>query len=973
MADQDTIICIGSSNMAGFLANLYDVPAADYLRWTSQLTPTPSTPTRPYVFQVPGVRCWTPRRPYSLNAQRDLVTVGGGSNTTVVEYGGAAIGAPSVSVDMWMFVREGTGRGNLRKITSVVGQTIFVAPVMSPTPAVDDTIVVLQDSHSLHSVSADLLTITKVAGTTPNFTAADIGRFVSFFDSAPGGDISRKVIAQTDDTLTFDQPLSAFPTVASAAGTARVVTFNGTAETVQLTAHGFVAGTPVVFTGGTPPVEVVPGTTYYVVNPTANDFQLAATLGGAFFPFTGNGSGTTVVQRIQVVAFNGLSEVVTLAAHGFAAAQPLVFEGGTPPPEILPRTVYYAIPLTADTFLLATTAQNALSAVNFAFTGDGTGTTTVRAVQNGFCVLSGANAVHDLATMQPPRAVLQDLTFTLDEVTPVYLTGLDYTNWDFTAWTSPRALSFDPTINSVAELSFHVKSKTAQPLVVLQLGVSASMISTFPLDTNTARTLVGPLHDITSLDFSPASPQGIYEILTSAIDSTRALIEAEGNTMKVRGIFINLFDNDPTADIQRTQRLGANTRLLRNALYAYLGEEVPWIMSGPSAYAGGPGAPSNERVYAQLFAIAAEHPLCGVVDTRKGFTYAEDNAHLSALSQIKLGQEFFRVWEPIHESLVGPTSASDLAKVALCNRALAAVGDVPNLTSLDPPEGSVHASSCALLCEQAVKLVATARHWTFADRRVALAKIELVGPLADVASNLISTGMPHGLKNGSPVSFVLIGTSLPAPLQQNTTYYAVEVTPMAFGVASTPGGAAINLTTAGSGEWEVRKESDRTGYRCMYALPAGCAVERAVLPPGAPDDALATVGGSLGRSELGSGFVTASVGGLNFAVDASYFGERNPIPFKRATNLAGEQVIYTDLSPAELLFTGRLDDATLWPPEFEQAVEAMLTSYLFGSVKKDPKQALEYLQIARFHVSEASRIDSQRAPVVQPNRFPLAR
>lgn len=61
------------------------------------------------------------------------------------------------------------------------------------------------------------------------------------------------------------------------------------------TAHGLVAGTPVVFTTtGTLPAGVSLNTTYYVIASglTANDFKVSATLGGSTIDVTDTGTGT---------------------------------------------------------------------------------------------------------------------------------------------------------------------------------------------------------------------------------------------------------------------------------------------------------------------------------------------------------------------------------------------------------------------------------------------------------------------------------------------------------------------------------------------------------------------------------------------------------------------------------------------------------------------------------------------------------
>lgn len=61
---------------------------------------------------------------------------------------------------------------------------------------------------------------------------------------------------------------------------------------VNWVAHGQVAGTPVSFaTTGTLLTGLVAGSTYYVLNPTPNAFNVSATVGGAAIALTGSQSG----------------------------------------------------------------------------------------------------------------------------------------------------------------------------------------------------------------------------------------------------------------------------------------------------------------------------------------------------------------------------------------------------------------------------------------------------------------------------------------------------------------------------------------------------------------------------------------------------------------------------------------------------------------------------------------------------------
>jgi hypothetical protein len=72
-------------------------------------------------------------------------------------------------------------------------------------------------------------------------------------------------------------------------------------------------------------------------------------------------------------------------------------------------------------------------------------------------------------------------------------------------------------------------------------------------------------------------------------------------------------------------------------------------------------------------------------------------------------------------------------------------------------------------------------------------------PPASASTNAVELD-GHGFAEGDPVSFRAEGGgSLPSPLVAGTTYYAKPTSESYFQVAASPGGAAIDLTTAGSG------------------------------------------------------------------------------------------------------------------------------------------------------------------------------
>ncbi len=68
----------------------------------------------------------------------------------------------------------------------------------------------------------------------------------------------------------------------------------------------------------------------------------------------------------------------------------------------------------------------------------------------------------------------------------------------------------------------------------------------------------------------------------------------------------------------------------------------------------------------------------------------------------------------------------------------------------------------------------------------------------DVTANAMALGN-HEFATGDPLVFrAEMGGSMPAPLVAGTRYYALALTDGAFQVSATVGGAAIDLTAAGS-------------------------------------------------------------------------------------------------------------------------------------------------------------------------------
>jgi hypothetical protein len=82
----------------------------------------------------------------------------------------------------------------------------------------------------------------------------------------------------------------------------------------------------------------------------------------------------------------------------------------------------------------------------------------------------------------------------------------------------------------------------------------------------------------------------------------------------------------------------------------------------------------------------------------------------------------------------------------------------------------------------------------------------------DTGAETLDVGTSDGFSNEDTV-YVTTTTTLPSPLTANTQYYVISATSSTIQLATTNGGSAINITTAGSGTHTI--------YQAINAMSAG--------------------------------------------------------------------------------------------------------------------------------------------------------
>lgn len=337
---------------------------------------------------------------------------------------------------------------------------------------------------------------------------------------------------------------------------------NGTAEVMQFNfsaAHGLATGDAINLTygigGAIGPLLLY--TTYYAIYVDATHIQVAASredaLAGTFLDLTGtwtsvyvsrvytageavgyptagsagyvcqveSRTGTTPLAQVPVTcgAPIGTPGVVTATNHGYFHGTKIVFalNGGTLPAELTAGVIYYAIPLTANTFNVATTYGGAAIAFTTASTGS---PTTARAAL-------WASAVE----YEIPNPYLEEdifdinfaqsndvVTLTHNNYPPAELRRLGPTHWTYTE------IDFEPPIATPVIGTPTVVFGESMDVSAVSIAATAVLttISQPGLQINDVVYLTGTVGDIPPNTFyrvrTVAASGGPYDIELSTMD-----------------------------------------------------------------------------------------------------------------------------------------------------------------------------------------------------------------------------------------------------------------------------------------------------------------------------------------------------------------------------------------------------------------------------------------------------------------------
>lgn len=92
--------------------------------------------------------------------------------------------------------------------------------------------------------------------------------------------------------------------VAPCGGSPKKFVTDATNNKIKSVAHGYDDDDTIVFYNGTPPAPLVEGTVYFVNNKTTDDFEVAATLGGAAINLTAESDMGCILSKIVPVEYS---------------------------------------------------------------------------------------------------------------------------------------------------------------------------------------------------------------------------------------------------------------------------------------------------------------------------------------------------------------------------------------------------------------------------------------------------------------------------------------------------------------------------------------------------------------------------------------------------------------------------------------------------------------------------------------------
>lgn len=215
----------------------------------------------------------------------------------------------------------------------------------------------------------------------------------------------------------------------------------------------------------------------------------------------------------------------------------------------------------------------------------------------------------------------------------------------------------------------------------------------------------------------PGEVNSCFQRLCDTIDAGIAAAALEGHTLQVALVTFMQGETD-ALDADASNNYYSNVKVLFSALRTFLKNRGLWAKSPESIPIIHPqildpefgGAwPLSKTVNAAKRRVSSEDRF-----TRSPVTngIAQFSSHYTGIGHTVLAQTILEAFREMR------ATTDQSGEVAICNAALALIGDTARITSIDPPDGSAQAALCALHYARARDIVLEAGQWSFAMRRI---------------------------------------------------------------------------------------------------------------------------------------------------------------------------------------------------------------------------------------------------------------
>lgn len=294
-----------------------------------------------------------------------------------------------------------------RTITSIEQSDTIV---FYPTITVDDTAVQIGAGDTLTFLGSSASGTTNVVGSYASSTVIQVLNIAGIAEgmlivnqTSPGSIPAQTIVVSIDKItskltlnntvtgVTYNDVIAYYPTIKlSQVSTGNILT--GTTITFSLdefdlTNHGFETGDTISFSNQVLPSPLVNDTVYYIIRDSNDYFRLALTYNDALnaLPISFNSSFSGLIRDNNGLQFfintsNTFTSDATYTDSKFTSTQTSLFNTGdviqliqtvdTLPAAFSEDTNYYVIPITSNTFRLATSMSNAQTGVFITFTSD---------------------------------------------------------------------------------------------------------------------------------------------------------------------------------------------------------------------------------------------------------------------------------------------------------------------------------------------------------------------------------------------------------------------------------------------------------------------------------------------------------------------------------------------------------------------------------------------------------------------------